>query len=444
MNTPMDLGSTAAVQYLPMVGKTTLPYINPFGIVMYGEVDAARGLPQMQAAGAKRVVTVLDWGTIEPAEGTLNWSSFDTKVSNARSAGMEIVVLFIGDPSWAWLPDRSATVAQKRLNFVRAMVERYNCNGVDDAGPNMCVHTWSFYAEPDFYVSYLQATPGTKGYWGKRGAEYAHMIAGVAQVIHQRDPKARVMIGGLAYDAFIDPTNPEHQRGFNKSFLPTVLETLNTQHGGAARTIDAVAVHYYPILYPSIRDKLAEIRGIMHTYNINHLPLVIPEGGFWSATDAGSSEAAQAQRVVQHFVESLSMGVEYVAWYNVFDNGGGTETSGLFRGTDLRSPKPAYFAYQTMTRELSGYTYSRPFGQTGVDGYVFVNRNGGEKTVVWVRDQAQPAVFVGSCLQRVAISDTTHAIVQDGTPPWDKDGRINGQIVIEVAPVQPLYIKPCT
>lgn len=430
--------------YLPMlINGYDIVRNSPFGIDMYGPVDQARGLAQMQAAGAKRVVTVLDWGTIEAAAGVRDWSSFDTKVSNARAAGMDVFVLFTGDPPWAWLPDRSATDPQKRIDFVRAMVERYNCDGINDAGPNLCVRTWSFYAEPDFFADYLQTSPGAKGYWGKRGAAFAAMLVDVANVIHQSDPSARVLIGGLAYDAFIDPNSPTATRGFIRSFLPTVLDTLNTTYGGASRYIDAVAVHYYPISFPSIRAKIVEIRSIMQTRGIGYLPLLIPEAGFWSAPESGSSEQLQAQRLVQYYAEGLAEGVEQLAWFNVFDNGSGTETSGLFRGMDLTSPKPAYFAYRTVAQELAGARYVRPLNQAGVLGYVFQAGNSPEKTVVWTTSTGATATFSYNCVRIVNVTGTVYAPVNDGSPSWDKDGRVNGQITLALSPNQPLYVSRC-
>jgi len=425
--------------FLPLVTLNyDSTYVNPFGVVMYGVVDDTTGINQMKNAGAKRVTIVLDWGTVEPTEGVRDWSSIDAKVNNARMAGMDVDVLFTGDPSWAWLPDRSATIPEKRLNFVRAMVNRYNCDGVDDAGPQLCVHMWSFYAEPDYYKDHLQTTPGIKGYWGKRGKQYAQMLAGVANVIHERDSKARVLIGGLAYDWFEEQGGP-----FVRSFFPTVLGELNATYGGAGRYVDAVAVHYYPITNPSIRAKVNEIRGIMQSHGIGNLPIVIPETGYWSAAESGSSEQKQAQRLVQQFVEGLSVGVEYLSWFTVFDSGSGTESSGLFRGKNLASPKLAYFAYHTLTRELTGAKYLRALGRPGVEGHVFRATTGKEKTVVWTNSTVGYAAFNTSCLRIVSVIGTVYNPVVDGSPVWDQDRAVNGQILLGVVPDQPLYVEQC-
>ena len=425
--------------YLPLSIHLYDPtYINPFGVVMYGNVDAANGLAHMQAVGAKRVTTFLDWGTVQPNEQTWDWSSFDAKVANAKAAGMEVFTLVTGDPAWAWQPDHLSTIPQKRINFVRAMVQRYDCDGSGDAPGQLCVRDWSFYAEPDFYVDYLKDDPGAKGFWGKRGADYGHMLADVANIVHGEDPGARVMIGGIAYDSFLAPNGT---RGFMREFLPTVLATLNTKPGGARAYLDAIAVHYYSLQFPSIINKITEIRTIMQNHGVAALPIVVPETGYWSADSAGSSEARQAQRLTQIFVEGLAAGVRELSYFSVFDSGGGLESSGLFHGRDLSRPKLAYSAYRVLTTELAGAKYSRLLGQAGVTGYVFRMPQGSEKTVFWGANAAGSAVFGGQCLRVVDELGVANTINDGG--PGDGDGRVNGQIRVAAAANDPVYVEAC-
>lgn len=426
--------------YLPLSIHLYDPtYINPFGVVIYANVDATTGLAHMQSVGAKRVTTILDWGTVQPTEQTWDWSVFDAKVTNAKAAGMEVFALMTGDPAWAWQPDRRSTIPEKRINFVRAMIQRYDCDGSNDAPGRLCVHDWSFYAEPDFYVDYLQDDPGSKGYWGERGAAYAHMLADVANVVHGEDASARVMIGGIAYDAFLPPGGGD--RGFVKAFLPTVLATLNTKPGGARAYLDAMAVHYYPLQFTSIISKITEIRTIMQAHNVAALPILVPETGYWSAPSEGSSEAKQAQKLTQIFVEGLAAGVHELSYFTVFDSADGRESSGLFHGQDLNRPKLAYSAYRVVTTELAGARYSRLLGQTGVTGYVFRMPQGTEKTVFWGTNAAGSAVFGGRCLRVVDELGVANTVNDGG--PGDGDGVINGQIRVAAAANDPVYVEAC-
>ncbi|MBV9788997.1 MAG: hypothetical protein JOZ51_12520, partial [Chloroflexi bacterium] len=273
---------------------------------------------------------------------------------------------------------------------------------------------------------------------GPHGVAYGHMLADVANVVHGEDPGARVMIGGIAYDSFLPPHGT---RGFIKEFLPTVLATLNAKPGGARAYLDAIAVHYYSLQFPSIINKITEIRAIMQNHGVAALPIVVPETGYWSADSAGSNEARQAQRLTQIFVEGLAAGVRELSYFSVFDSGGGMETSGLFHGQDLSRPKLAYSAYRVLTAELTGAKYSRLLGQPGVTGYVFRMPQGSEKTVFWGANAAGSAVFGGSCLRRVDELGVANTINDGG--PGDGDGQVNGQIRIAAAANDPAYVAAC-
>jgi hypothetical protein len=424
------------LSYLPFIADVKA--ISPFGVVMYGDVSPTAGLTHMQAAGSKHVTTMVDWAAIEPAEGVYNWTHLDEKVRHARTAGLEVFALFIGDPAWAWLPDRSATVPQKRLNFVRVLVDRYDCDNVNDAGPGLCIHSWSFYAEPDYYRSAYDFTPGRKGYWGKRGQQYAHMIAEVSAVIRQQDPSAQVMIGGLGYDWFEDQGGP-----FVRSFLSDVLRELNRIQGSAAVSIDAIAVHYYPLNFARIRTKLLEIQSIMKTHGVEGLPIIVPEAGYWSSASHGSSDQQQAQRLIQIYTDALSVGAQYVSWFNVFDNGAGTEAVGLFYGRDLNKPKPAYFAYQTLTRQLQDASYMKPWEQPGVSGHIFRLPNGHEKTVIWSTTSSAHASFSLTCAHIVTTTGTSIGPITDGMPGWDHDQARNGSIRLAVPSNEAWFVTTC-
>lgn len=415
--------------YLPLA--TQLAPINPFGIVMYDNVDASSGLAQMQAAGARHVSTILDWGTIEPVEGARNWSSFDAKVSNARAASMSLFVLFTGDPQWAWTgpADNRTTDPQKRLSFVRAMIQRYDCDGVSDAGPGLCVRDWSFYAEPDYHLEALKNSPGAKGYWGRRGVQYAQMLRDVAVTVHVEDSSARVLIGGLAYDSFDTDGGP-----FVRAFLPTVLGELS-RLGGASQFINAVAVHYYPIKFQSIRDKLLEVQGIMRSYGVGHLPLLVPEAGYWSQGD--STEQKQAQMLVRYYTEGLTTGAEQLSWFTVFDLGPNQNTWGLFRGRDLNSPKPSYVAYQNVTRRLAGAAFLQPLDQPGVTGYVFRLPDGSQTIVAWTERASGVSVTVpGAC---ATVSDKLGATRQQRAASATTEAEVR----VGLAAHEPVFISTC-
>jgi hypothetical protein len=435
--------SAQTTLYLPLVMRSFDPgYVSPFGIVMYDGVDAAAGINQMQAAGSRWVTTFFHWNSVEPNAPVggvhlYDWSILDTKVNNAAAAGMQVYVLFSGNPSWAAqyvggpvYPEH----VQDLVAFVTAMAERYNGDGVNDAPGSPVVNYWSFYAEPD--NGSLALAAGGWGIWGHNGAGYAAMLSQVSPAIHSANPGAKVLIGGIAYDNF-----EENGGYFVRSFLSDTLQTLNTPpYSGAVNYIDAVAFHFYPINpgeWPTIRDKALNIRNILSQHGVGQLPLIAPEVGFYSAPALGPNETAQAQAVVQTYVRGLSVGIVQISWYLVFD---GTTNTGLFRGTNLSAPKPSYFAYQTMTRELDGARYVRDLSVGGAEGYVFRTREGTEKTVVWGNPASAQVPFAGSCLRVVDLLGGVTQVIDGGAGDLD---ALNGQVRLQVTANQPLYAGPC-
>jgi hypothetical protein len=441
--------------YLPLAARTYVPgYVSPFGVVMYGRVDDRAGLDEMEAAGSKWVTTRLSWSRIESTEDSYDWSKFDAKAQNAQAAGMDVFVLFKDNPSWAAaLPGGPVTDTQDLVEFATDMAERYDCDGADDAHGSPCAHTWSFYGEPD------NGDPGRaergKGCWGDNtdprcgdGADYAKMLSRVSPAIHGANSKARVLIGGLAYDYFEEDGGP-----FVRSFLADTLTALNTYPGGAAAYIDAVAFHYYPISenrWPTIREKTAEIKGIMAQHGVGDLPLICPEMGYWSSPKYGSSEEGQARRLVQMYVRGLSMDMQPLSWYKVFDDAvprseedtAPGETPGLFRVDG--SAKPSYYAYKTMTEELALARYMRALDQQNVEGYVFRTADGREKTVAWATAPGgAQAVFPYGCLRLVDTDGNVYTPIRDGDGNWDHDGTVNGQIALAVFYDTPFYVAPC-
>lgn len=443
--TPMFFSKAQGVTqtvYLPVVMRWYDPsYVSPFGIVMYGNVDEDAGLKKMQEAGSKWVTTMLFWSAIEPVKGQYDWSSFDIKAQNAKAAGLDVFVLFTSNPSWAAsLPGGPVTDTNDLVAFVAKMAERYDCDGRDDAPGSPCVHYWSFYAEPD--NGEINRARAGKGYWGHNGAGFAAMLAQVSPAIHSANPRAKVLIGGLAYDWFEEDGGP-----FVRSFLTDTLKALNNYPGGAKVYIDAVAFHFYPISahrWPTIREKAMEVRGIMQRHGVGDLPLICPEMGYWSSTTAGSNEEKQAKRLVQMFVQGLSVGLEHMSWFAVFDDGPGTEEHGLFWGYDLNRPKQSYYAYRTLTRELAGARYIRPLQVRDVEGYVFRMPGGREKTVLWASASSAVRVsFPYACIRLVDTIGTVYMPVSDGDPNWDWDGAKNGQITLGIYPDTPFYVESC-
>jgi len=442
MHTQLGAGAPFTA-YLPLSMSWHDPsYVSPFGTRMSGVVTDSAGLAHVRAIGSDWLVTNFDWQAVEPSRGEYNWSSFDEKVRNAQAAGLEVFVMFTGNPSWAAeLRGGPVDHIDDLVNISSRMAERYDCDGVDDAPGSPCVHYWSFYAEPD--NTSLQRAERGWGYWGHNPTGYADMLVHVANTIHAANDQAQVLIGGLAYEFREDGTG-----SFARSFLPETLNALSGYPGGIRAYLDAVAFHYYPINWSSIRDKALDIRGIMERHGVGDLELICPEAAYWSSPRHGSSESTQANRVLQMYVRGESVGMWFLAWYRIYDSAEAESeqdeypdrTAGLV--TIDGYPKLAYHAYQTMTDELHGAQYRRTLGQPGVEGYVFRMPNGAEKNVLWATGDPVNVPFSYRCLRRVNATGAELTIA-DGDQTNDLDGLANGQVTIRIYTDEPLYVGPC-
>ncbi|MER3398797.1 MAG: hypothetical protein C4316_09800 [Chloroflexota bacterium] len=415
--------------FLPLINHRARSVVpTPYGITMYGAVDEAAGLGKLAEAGSSWLVTVLDWSRTEPVKGQYNWGELDAKVRNAQTAGFEVFVLLVNNPPWASAnPNGPVNNVRDLVDFVAAAARRYNC----EVPGKPCIRYWSFYPEPDH-----------KDRFGNNPQAMAEIMAAVGPAIRGVMPSAKVLIGGLAYDWFTDDGPPFPRPGsFVQSFLPNTLAALNNIGGGpgqARKFIDAVAFHYYPIAefrWPTIREKALEIKGIMAAAGLADLPVYVPEMGFWSSPRANSSEDYQARRLVEMFVLGQAAGVFKLAWFEVFDvRQGDPEEHGLFWGTDLSRPKKAYWAYKTLTAQLTGYAYSGALSTGQVEAHVFRSASGREKTVVWSQPKDTPGTFTlpGTCLRVV---DTTGQVsLLTGS----------GQVTLTLPANEVLFVEACS
>ncbi len=429
--------------YMPAVADNAdSDYLTPFGYATYSDVSDALGLQHMKTAGSRWVTTLLFWEALEPNPPvgnvhTYNWAPYDAVALRAKNAGVNMFVLFTGNPPWAAQYDGGPVTNTAHLvNFVTVMAERYDGDGVADAPESPIINYWSFYAEPDNGDPGRAQTQG-KGYWGNNPNGYAAMLAQISPAIHAANPHAKVLIGGLAYDNFTSTGGP-----FVESFLPNVLARLNSHHGGVSRYLDALAFHFYLInvqRWPTIRHKALEIQGIMNAHGAGHLPLIVPEMAFWSGAAQNSTETMQAQRLVQIYVRGLSVRIRMLAWFSVFDTG--LESHGLFKNGSLLEPKLSYGAYMVMTEELTPYRYLQPFSAPGVEGYVFRRTAADRKTVLWATTAPASVDFTQECVRRRDLLGNVQIITDGGA--GDGDGANNGKVRIALATNNPTYVGNC-
>ncbi|WP_187274334.1 hypothetical protein [Paenibacillus sp. N3.4] len=136
------------------------------------------------------------------------------------------------------------------------------------------------------------------------------------------------------------------------------LESLYQK--GALNYLSEYSFHAYPKNPEDIVTDINRHRNIMKKYNNNQtIPMNLSETGF---TNYNFTEHVQANYVARRIVTALANGIQKISIYNLQNKSTDPKdfegTYGLIRNPgDAKGayvPKPAFSAYATMTRELTG------------------------------------------------------------------------------------------
>ncbi|MFL7793492.1 MAG: hypothetical protein AB8I69_15230 [Anaerolineae bacterium] len=140
--------------YLPFVGLGSWQP-PPFGVQFYNTLQPSQGLTQVTAAGAIWIRLPVNWENIEPENTTpeyYNWSSIDTPVANAQAEHVQLILTISGQPPWAAdfpMGPLKPDMESEFFEFMSALVERYDGDGIDDAPGSPWVRYFELYNEPD-------------------------------------------------------------------------------------------------------------------------------------------------------------------------------------------------------------------------------------------------------------------------------------------------------
>lgn len=285
-------------------------------------------------AGAGWAREDIHWFRIQPTPGTWDWSYTDAALRELIRREIKIVGVIGHPPGWA-TPDPSdppsgvsfhAPDPQQFAQFAEAVVRRYG----------KFVHHWEIWNEPDNPLFWKPAPDP---------AAYARLLQLSAAAIRRADPGAQVLLGGI---------NPN-----DTHFLRRLAEL------GAWSSFDILAIHPYVSPASPEAGNIAAatdgVRAVAEAYGPK--PIWATEIG-WSSGPGDRDpiglvdEQTQADYLVRATLLLWRAGVERIFWYTLKDDPGnpyGLVAQGAGYG-DYSRLKPAYYAFQTMSRQLSGAT----------------------------------------------------------------------------------------
>ena len=366
------------------------------GVNIHFVTGQERDLDLIAAAGFKFVRMDFHWQAVEPRKGAYHWAGYEELLTNLEKRGLRAILILdyshhlyeeevtsphpqTGQPhktiSSPQHPEsvaafaRWAAAAAKHFQGRRVLWEIWN-------EPN--IHFWS--PKPDVQ-------------------QYTTLALATAKAIREADPQATI----------IGPASS----GFPWEFLEAFLKS------GVLDYLDAVSVHPYrdpkrpPETAAADYEKLrALIERCAPASKQGRLPILSGECGY-STWKRGVSLETQAAFAARQQLSNLLNGVPLSIWYDWKNDGPDSNENEHNFGTVLPdlTPKPAYLAIQTLTRQLSGYHIVRRLALPSDKDYVLLcaNREGDQKLAAWtlgeahsvsldlpLRDGANPTAVAGN------------------------------------------------
>jgi hypothetical protein len=414
----------------------------------------------LRESGAGWARVRVEWKTIEPNAPEPGqppdyvWGPYhDVKLRLVAEAGVRLIATVGYVPDWAH-DHLCAPISPDRLDefarFLTDLVNHYK-------GPPYYIKHWELFNEPDY--------DGSEGYhvgyacYGNDGDLYAQMLKIAYPAIKAADPEATVLMGGVAHDRFTENGGP---------FLRYFPDVVMDNDGGAY--IDVLNFHYFQDFHAEwerwvpegnpptcgiVDDGVGtpyEASGIDLIAKTNHFrnrmstcfgvdkPIWVTEmaeHGFPDYPDDDpESLAGQARYVIQVNARGLAAGAENLTWYALTTPNDPPDDPWEFQLLfDDWTPKPAFYTYQTLTSELSGYEYAGTLDVPDVEGYVFEDASQQEKTVAW---GSGTLTFAPAGQLRVVDREGNVTFIVDGGPE-DADGVENGAVELQLS-ADPVFV----
>jgi polysaccharide biosynthesis protein PslG len=315
-----------------------------FGVVPQAPLSSAE-LERMQGTVGTLRLPVY-WFEIEAERGIYDFAKTDRAIGNAARHGLEVLPFVYGTPAWlarehACFPLGSKAGRAAWPRFVRALVERYGPGGEFWRGREWRrpVHRWQIWNEPNFRL-----------FWRPRPSprQYAELLSSAAAAIRAADPRARVVLAGVA--------------PVGGGTLPWVYLRRLYRVPGVRRDFDAVGLHPYGARVEVMASQIDLARRVMDEAGDERTPILVTELGVASRGAIPSAfvkgPRGQAEFLRRSFALLLDRrrdwGIAGIYWFTWRDwpvpdpHCGFCEGAGL---VDLHGrAKPAWAAYKAIAR----------------------------------------------------------------------------------------------
>lgn len=298
------------------------------------------------------------WGNVETTPGHYDWTEIDDYITDSQSGGFGILATVWPFAKWdqaKWdsqLPGSTGSelvfeweIGRSRRkpydmdayrDFVAALVERYDGDGIDDMpGLQIPIKHWEAGNEPSMQEGFNTFFHGSS-------EDYLEILKATSEAVREADPEAHVLHAGMAGmdPGMVSFWEPIFERGRD------YFDIANIHSIGASDELNV----------PEFAELLTE-------YGIDK-PIWVTEaqhrsGRTFDGRDISAEEHARI--MVTSYVLAFSQGVDKI-FYTSFrapPGGGGGEFEQSALIDSYGQPRPAYYAMKTMIAKLDGFTEAR-------------------------------------------------------------------------------------
>jgi hypothetical protein len=334
-------------------------------------------LAAMAAGGLQVVRTDASWDSAEPrppdastGQHTYDWSKLDAEVAALSRHDLRWYPILDYSAPWAAQAPGDPFSAPARVSdyvaWAQALAERYGRGG----------SFWQDHPE----LSPLPVTAyevwneeNSDHFWHPQAGApeaYADLYAATRAVLHQVDPAARVVVGGLALvnTGVTDPSQ--------------FIQRMYAHRPDLRTGVDAVGFHPYALDATGVLGTVAAFRSTLDALGATSVPIEITEIGWTTANTSEAARAAALQRLAQVIPRS-DCGVERFlphTWVEPDSQGG---SFGIFN--EDATPKPSGTAYLNAVKSVRGSTAQFPSGKIRI-----CHQNGPKLTLRVVKRAGEP------------------------------------------------------
>jgi len=328
--------------------------------------DTYAEIERLADLGFRFVRLDLLWNSIEHQKGHYDFSSYERLVGALAAHDIRsLCILAYNNPLYDNTPSPPSTVVGPHTDEARQAFGRFAAASAAKFKGRGVV--WEIWNEPDL-PRFWQPKPNPDDYMA---------LAKVAiPAMRQADPNATIVAPALT------GLEPKYQEAWN--FLERCFAL------GLLERVDALSVHPYrlgpPESAPSDFQRLRSLIACYVPHGKANMPIISSE---WGYSLTWVSQEQQAAYFVRLFLINLLNNLPLSIWYDWRDDGFDPKQMEQNFGivTWNGHPKTAYFATQTLTRELTGFRLTKRVPLASGADYALLFANGAaSKQVLWTTD----------------------------------------------------------